>query len=324
MSAKRTAKTTAAPKKRAAAKVATKPPKKAAAAAARSGSKTSARPAKATAQAKASAAAASKAPKKVAASKDTAAKTTKKSAAVKRASGKSTNGDKTPIMATERSPKTAAAPKAAKAPAAKTAPAKAAAAASAPAPSKAATSKAPAPKPAAAKVTPLSDAVEEGDVDYAAGDYVVYPTHGVGRVTGIETQDISGFSLRLIAIKFEKDRMTLRVPVAKAQESGLRKLSTRKVMDSALAALKGKSRVKRTMWSRRAQEYEAKINSGDPVSIAEVVRDLHRGSDQPDQSYSERQMYQAALDRLAREFAAVEKIDEATAAERLEQLLKAA
>ncbi|HKY95545.1 MAG TPA: CarD family transcriptional regulator, partial [Kiloniellales bacterium] len=149
-------------------------------------------------------------------------------------------------------------------------------------------------------------------------------THGVGRVIGIEQQVISGHTLRLIAIKFEKDRMTLRVPVAKAQESGLRKLSTRKVMDSALAALKGKVRIKRTMWSRRAQEYEAKINSGDPVSIAEVVRDLHRGSDQPDQSYSERQMYQAALDRLAREFAAVEKIDEATAAERLEELLKAA
>jgi CarD family transcriptional regulator len=161
-------------------------------------------------------------------------------------------------------------------------------------------------------------------VDYAEGDYVVYPTHGVGRVIGIEQQVISGHTLRLIAIKFEKDRMTLRVPVAKAQESGLRKLSTRKVMDSALAALKGKVRIKRTMWSRRAQEYEAKINSGDPVSIAEVVRDLHRGSDQPDQSYSERQMYQAALDRLAREFAAVEKIDEATAAERLEELLKAA
>ncbi len=192
------------------------------------------------------------------------------------------------------------------------------------APSKPNPGKPAASKPAAVKPLPLSEAIEEGDSDYAAGDYVVYPTHGVGRVTGIETQNISGFSLRLIAIKFEKDRMTLRVPVAKAQESGLRKLSTRKVMDSALAALKGKSRVKRTMWSRRAQEYEAKINSGDPVSIAEVVRDLHRGSDQPDQSYSERQMYQAALDRLAREFAAVEKIDEATAAERLEELLKAA
>ena len=160
--------------------------------------------------------------------------------------------------------------------------------------------------------------------DFGAGDYVVYPTHGVGRVLGIEKQEISGQALRLIVIKFEKDRMTLRVPVEKAQDSGLRKLSSRKMMDTALATLKGRSRVKRTMWSRRAQEYEAKINSGDPVSIAEVVRDLHRNSDQPDQSYSERQMYQAALDRLARELAAVEKIDETTAANKLEELLTAA
>ncbi|GAB5469902.1 MAG: hypothetical protein Kilf2KO_29320 [Rhodospirillales bacterium] len=159
--------------------------------------------------------------------------------------------------------------------------------------------------------------------DYSTGDYVVYPTHGVGRVTGIEKQDISGISLKLISIKFEKDRMTLRVPVEKAHNSGLRKLSTRKVLDDALQTLRGKSRVRRTMWSRRAQEYEAKINSGDPVSIAEVVRDLYRGSDQPEQSYSERQMYQAAMDRLAREFAAVEATDEASAAQKLEEFLSA-
>jgi CarD family transcriptional regulator len=159
---------------------------------------------------------------------------------------------------------------------------------------------------------------------FIEGDFVVYPTHGVGRVVAIETQQIAGISLPLIVITFDKDRMTLRVPVAKAHNSGLRKLSSRKVMDTALATLKGRSRVKRTMWSRRAQEYEAKINSGDPVSIAEVVRDLHRGSDQPDQSYSERQIYQAALDRLARELAAVERIDEEAAAQRLEEMLKAA
>jgi CarD family transcriptional regulator len=159
---------------------------------------------------------------------------------------------------------------------------------------------------------------------FVEGDFVVYPTHGVGRVVAIETQQIAGISLPLIVITFDKDRMTLRVPVAKAHNSGLRKLSSRKVMDTALATLKGRSRVKRTMWSRRAQEYEAKINSGDPVSIAEVVRDLHRGSDQPDQSYSERQIYQAALDRLARELAAVERIDEQAAAQRLEEMLKAA
>ena len=160
--------------------------------------------------------------------------------------------------------------------------------------------------------------------EFGAADYVVYPTHGVGRVMGVEKQEISGHTLELIIIKFEKDRMTLRVPVDKAQASGLRKLSSRKMMDTALATLKGRSRVKRTMWSRRAQEYEAKINSGDPVSIAEVVRDLHRNADQPDQSYSERQMYQAALDRLVRELAAVEKIDETAAAHKLEELLTAA
>ena len=161
-------------------------------------------------------------------------------------------------------------------------------------------------------------------IEFGAADYVVYPTHGVGRVLGVEKQEISGHTLELIIIKFEKDRMTLRVPVGKAQASGLRKLSSRKMMDTALATLKGRSRVKRTMWSRRAQEYEAKINSGDPVSIAEVVRDLHRNADQPDQSYSERQMYQAALDRLVRELAAVEKIDETAAAHKLEELLTAA
>lgn len=160
--------------------------------------------------------------------------------------------------------------------------------------------------------------------EFGAGDYVVYPTHGVGRIVGIETQEILGQVLKLIVIKFEKDRMTLCVPVDKAQDSGLRKLSSRRMMDTALATLKGRSRVKRTMWSRRAQEYEAKINSGDPVSIAQVVRDLHRGSDQPDQSYSERQMYQAALDRLARELAVVEKIDESAATHKLEELLTAA
>ncbi|MBI4970140.1 MAG: CarD family transcriptional regulator [Rhodospirillales bacterium] len=156
------------------------------------------------------------------------------------------------------------------------------------------------------------------------GDYVVYPTHGVGRVMALENQRIAGMELQLFVISFDKDRMTLRVPVTKAQKSGLRKLSTRKVMESALTTLRGRARVKRTMWSRRAQEYEAKINSGDPVSIAEVVRDLHRSSSQPDQSYSERQIYEAALDRLAAELAAVERIDPKAATRRLETLLEAA
>ena len=162
------------------------------------------------------------------------------------------------------------------------------------------------------------------ELPFNEGDYVVYPTHGVGKVTGIEAREIAGETLNLFVIEFDKEKMTLRVPITKASNSGLRRLSTRKIMDSAMKTLRGRSRVKRTMWSRRAQEYEAKINSGDPVSIAEVVRDLHRGADQPDQSYSERQMYQAALDRLARELAAVEKIDEDAAALKLEELLTAA
>ena len=156
---------------------------------------------------------------------------------------------------------------------------------------------------------------------FAVGDYVVYPTHGVGKVVDIAKEQIAGFELQLFVINFAADKMTLRVPVDKAEESGLRKISTREKMQSAITTLRGRARAKRTMWSRRAQEYEAKINSGDPVSIAEVVRDLHRNPDQPDQSYSERQMYEAALNRLAHELALVEKIAPDAAAERLESLL---
>ena len=159
------------------------------------------------------------------------------------------------------------------------------------------------------------------NMDFKTDDFVVYPIHGVGKILGTETQEIAGTELDLLVINFEHDRMTLRIPVSKAQNSGLRRLSSRKQMDVALTKLKGRARVRRTMWSRRAQEYEAKINSGDPVSIAEVVRDLRRNSSQADQSYSERQMYQAALDRLAREFAAIEKIDEETATTRLEKIM---
>lgn len=162
------------------------------------------------------------------------------------------------------------------------------------------------------------------ELPYVSGDFVVYPTHGVGRVIEIESQTIGGIELDLFVIRFERDRMTLRVPISKAKNSGLRKLSTRKVMETALTTLRGRARVKRTMWSRRAQEYEAKINSGDPVSIAEVVRDLHRSATQPEQSYSERQIYEQALERLACELAAVEEIDTEAATEKLEKLLEAA
>ena len=159
---------------------------------------------------------------------------------------------------------------------------------------------------------------------YQDGDFVVYPTHGVGKIIGTEKSDIAGVDITLLVIRFEQDRMTLRVPLEKAMTLGLRTLSSRKHMDDAILTLKGKARVRRTMWSRRAQEYEAKIKSGDPVNIAEVVRDLRKRDPQTEQSYSERQMYQAALERLAREFAAIEDIDQETAAVRLEDMMDAA
>ena len=156
---------------------------------------------------------------------------------------------------------------------------------------------------------------------FDVGDYVVYPKHGVGRVVELQKSEIAGMALELYVLRFEKERMTLRVPTNKAESVGMRKLSSDKTMREALATLKGKPKVKRTMWSRRAQEYEAKINSGDLISIAEVVRDLHRGDDQPEQSYSERQLYESALDRMARELAAVENIDKGKAMEKLAKSL---
>jgi len=147
---------------------------------------------------------------------------------------------------------------------------------------------------------------------------------GSARFSASRRQEIEGHTLSVFVVHFDKDLMTLRVPLGKAKVSGLRKLSSRKEMDVALTKLKGARRRRRTMWSRRAHEYEAKINSGDPASIAEVVRDLYRNVGQPEQSYSERQIYQARLDRLVREFAAVERIDEPTAIRRVEQILNAA
>jgi CarD family transcriptional regulator len=158
--------------------------------------------------------------------------------------------------------------------------------------------------------------------NFQQGDYVVYPTHGVGKVERIAVEEIAGHTLELIHITFDENRMTLRVPTNKARTAGLRKLASKKQFDDVLAVLKGRARIKRTMWSRRAQEYEAKINSGDPAAIAEVVRDLHRNAGQPDQSFSERQIYESALDRLAAEYAALEQLDKATAIERLIAHLK--
>lgn len=162
-------------------------------------------------------------------------------------------------------------------------------------------------------------------LEFSVGDSVVYPAHGVGRIKAVETQEVAGMSLEVYVITFDHEKMTLRVPTKRAAVSGLRGLAAGNTVSQALTTLKGRARVKRTMWSRRAQEYEAKINSGDLISIAEVVRDLHRADNQPEQSYSERQLYELALDRMAREVAAIEQIDRDAAISLLNKsLVKAA
>ena len=220
---------------------------------------------------------------------------------------------------TKSKPKAKSKAAAAKKPAAKAAPKKAAE-------KKPAAKKAPAKKPAAksaAKPAAKKPAAKASakKLPFAKGDYVVYPTHGVGKVTGIEKREVAGFNLQLFVILFDSEKMTLRVPVEKVADSGLRKISSKDKMQAVTATLKGRARSKRTMWSRRAQEYEAKINSGDPVAIAEVVRDLYRAAGQPEQSYSERQMYEAALERLVNEYALVEKLDVDAATEKIENVL---
>ncbi|MGZ9811779.1 CarD family transcriptional regulator [Pseudoroseicyclus sp. H15] len=157
--------------------------------------------------------------------------------------------------------------------------------------------------------------------EFRPNDFVVYPAHGVGKIVSIEEQEVAGFKLELFVISFEKDKMTLRVPTQKATEAGLRALSSPDIVAHAMKTLKGKAKVKKAMWSRRAQEYEQKINSGDLIAIAEVVRDLHRADDQREQSYSERQLYEAALERLTREIAAALGNDEAQAARDIDEVL---
>jgi CarD family transcriptional regulator len=158
--------------------------------------------------------------------------------------------------------------------------------------------------------------------DFSPNEFVVYPAHGVGKIVNVETQEVAGFELELFVIAFEKDKMTLRVPTHKATEVGMRPLSSPDLVSQAFKTLKGKARVKRAMWSRRAQEYEQKINSGDLIAIAEVVRDLHRHGDQREQSYSERQLYEAALERLTREVSAVAGGDELAAAKQIGDVLE--
>ncbi len=241
----------------------------------------------------------------------------------KKAAAAKSSKNKRSVMP-EKTAKTAAKAAAAKPAAAKVAP-KTAAVAPKPAAPKAAVPAA-APKAAAKPAAPARP--EEKKVvtqrqGFKANEFVVYPAHGVGQILAIEEQEIAGAKLELFVINFMKDKMTLRVPTAKVANVGMRKLSEPALVKKALETLKGRARVKRTMWSRRAQEYEAKINSGDIVAIAEVVRDLYRSESQPEQSYSERQLYEAALDRLSREIAVVQHSTETEAIKEIEgQLAK--
>jgi CarD family transcriptional regulator len=198
----------------------------------------------------------------------------------------------------------------------------------APAPAPAVTPKAIAEKAAAARQAATATAVAAQNKKpvnsrhgFKTNEFIVYPAHGVGRIVGIEEQEIAGMSLELFVITFDKEKLTLRVPTGKLESVGMRKLADDGIVKKAMETLKGRARVKRTMWSRRAQEYVAKINSGDLVSIAEVVRDLYRSEAQPEQSYSERQLYEDALDRMAREIAAVEKLDDRGAVQRITEVL---
>ena len=179
---------------------------------------------------------------------------------------------------------------------------------------------APAPKKPVEVVIEAKKAATQRQ-GFKTNEFIVYPAHGVGQILSIEEQEVAGYKLELFVITFVKDKMTLRVPTAKIASVGMRKLAEPPMVKRALETLKGRARVKRTMWSRRAQEYEAKINSGDIVAIAEVVRDLFRSDTQPEQSYSERQLYEAALDRLSREIAAVQRVTETEAIKEIEAAL---
>jgi len=215
---------------------------------------------------------------------------------------------KKPAVAQKPAPQAAAKPAVApKAAAAPVAPPRAAAAS--------------APKPAAVAAKPAEMKKPTAKTEFKAGEYIVYPAHGVGRIVGIDTQEVAGIKLDLFVISFLKDKMTLRVPMTKATGVGMRKLADPNTVKRALETVRGRARIKRTMWSRRAQEYEAKINSGDLISIAEVVRDLYRSESQPEQSYSERQLYEAALDRMSREISSVNRISETEAIRQIEQNL---
>jgi CarD family transcriptional regulator len=158
-------------------------------------------------------------------------------------------------------------------------------------------------------------------LSFKIGEQIVYPAHGVGKITAIEEQEIAGSRLELYIVDFEREKLRLKVPTNRAEQKGMRRLADRGLIEHAMKVIRGRARIKRTMWSRRAQEYDAKINSGDLIAVAEVVRDLYRSDRQPEQSYSERQLFEQALLRMARELAAVRKVDDDQSVKELSEFL---
>ena len=269
------------------------------------------------------------APKKPAAKKPAAKKAAPaKKAPAKKAAAKKTAAKKAPLKtATKKTATKKAAVKAAPAPKPKPkkkanvgqAPRRKTVAASIPVPTQIIPKEAP---QADAKASEDAEASSSAKQNFRVKDQIVYPAHGVGTIMALEKQEVAGITIELFVINFDQEKMKLRVPTGKAKTAGMRPLSSDKVIKNAVETLKGRARIKRTMWSRRAQEYDAKINSGDIKLVAEVVRDLFRADDQPEQSYSERQLFEQALDRMAREVAAVRKVDLGKAIEELDSVLQ--
>ena len=257
--------------------------------------------------------------KKSKASKNNSSKVKTKKAVSKKAPAKKTAAKKAPAKKAPAKKAPAKKTVAKKAPA-KKAPAKKTVAKKTVA-KKAPAKKAPAKKTVAKKSSSKKSPTKKIKLQYSVGDFIVYPSHGVGEITDIQTFEIAEEKLEMYNVIFDKEKMTLKIPTIKAKEIGIRKVSSRNEMKKTLEILKGKAKIRRTMWSRRAQEYEAKINSGILTELTEVVRDLFRNSSQPEQSYSERQLYESARDRLAREVAVVEKTDDDKAVEKIEIIL---
>jgi len=257
--------------------------------------------------------------KKSKASKNNSSKVKTKKAVSKKAVSKKAPAKKAVSKKTPAKKTVAKKAPAKKAPAKKTV-AKKAPAKKAPA-KKTVAKKAPAKKTVAKKSSSKKSPTKKIKLQYSVGDFIVYPSHGVGEITDIQTFEIAEEKLEMYNVIFDKEKMTLKIPTIKAKEIGIRKVSSRNEMKKTLEILKGKAKIRRTMWSRRAQEYEAKINSGILTELTEVVRDLFRNSSQPEQSYSERQLYESARDRLAREVAVVEKTDDDKAVDKIEIIL---